>query len=927
MMNVRTVITPVKGAIIKVGDGRGIVKSLVTRPDGRVSDLEVETASGLFRVPCEDLEPGYMVGQQVFMSTPQGETLGVGTVMSLRSISGFHQVLVQFAGSGDTRWVDWRLLVNALPVENRIISRNVGPHEDHAERFRLHVLARALKAWDWNTGAFGRLDIDPLPHQMDVARRVISSSQARFLIADDVGLGKTIEVGLILHALEARNRCKRVLVVCPASLTAQWKLEMRTKFGRHFEIYNRDFRPEYVSEMRAKDHVIASLDLVKREAHMEMLEASGYWDVIIFDEAHKLGREQGEAKNLRHIFASRMNKLAHSVLMLTATPHQGKTARFVSLLELVRPDLRSEIRRLDMAPEVVAKIIIRNRKTRVTDADGNLLFRGHDTTRFAVPLTREMEDAIAALNRYLKEGYRASSASTDRVLGQAIGLVMTTYRKLASSSLAAIERALERRLDRIRGRTGHALSSEEVSEEDLTESPEIETVGAFFLREDEQVAEVLARVRIAKRSDMKFETFRSEIVGPLMTKGENLLVFTEYRATQEYLLARLLKEYPAESIALIHGGMSIDEKMDAMNRFNDRSARILISTEAGGEGLNLHHACHVMVNYDLPWNPSRLVQRIGRLYRYGQQRRVQVINLHAEDGFDNAALALMMTRVATIAQDMSQVDGVNQSALAADILGELMSYIDMESILERSTSMKLEQTAEEIEAAIRLAQEARLMEADILDYAASHQSRVSGGFESCHMVSFVQGMAPYLGVSVRAVRDRGKTLELEIPEDMIGVWPEFRRRRVIRLTTDHHLLSKDKDLVPMDFDTGFVRHLSDLALSRRPFDGLYAETDRPGPGLLSVHQIRWQSLSGEILEEEILPLVETESGVAELTHQEFADLLLTPLRSSRPGPRHPSDVEWVKAIAHGTEGALRRRSGAEVMPGSVTMAAAMRFCS
>lgn len=208
-----------RGAVIKVGEGRGIVKSVIPGRDGDAPDLEVETGSGPVRITGTDLEPGYLVGQQVFLSTAQGGAMGVGTVMSLRRMSGFHQVLVQFSGGGETRWVDWRLLVNAQPVENRIISRNVGPHEDHAERFRLHVLARALRTRESNTGAFGRLDIDPLPHQMDVARRVTTAPQARFLIADDVGLGKTIEVGLILHALEARNRCKRVLVVCPAYLT------------------------------------------------------------------------------------------------------------------------------------------------------------------------------------------------------------------------------------------------------------------------------------------------------------------------------------------------------------------------------------------------------------------------------------------------------------------------------------------------------------------------------------------------------------------------------------------------------------------------------------------------------------------------------------------------------------------------------------
>ena len=171
----------------------------------------------------------------------------------------------------------------------------VGNQANHGEHFRLRTLSKSLQIWDMNTGALGRLDIDPLPHQLDVARKVVSAPQARFILADDVGLGKTIEVGLILHALEQRSRCRRVLIVCPASLTKQWKEEMRYKFSRSFEIYNRDFTPEFMDEMRMRECVIASLDLAKRDEHLAMLVQASTWDVVIFDEAHRLGKgERGE---------------------------------------------------------------------------------------------------------------------------------------------------------------------------------------------------------------------------------------------------------------------------------------------------------------------------------------------------------------------------------------------------------------------------------------------------------------------------------------------------------------------------------------------------------------------------------------------------------------------------------------------------------
>ena len=177
---------------------------------------------------------------------------------------------------------------------------------------------------------------------------MVSAPSARFLLADDVGLGKTIEVGLILHALEKRNRCRRILIVCPASLTRQWKEEMRFKFSRSFEIYNRDFTPEFTDEMQNRDTVIVSMDLAKRDDHLSMLLNAGTWDVIIFDEAHRLGRSETGQQTSRYRLAAALQGKTSCLLLLTATPHQGKTQKFAALLELVRPDLKADIRNLEI---------------------------------------------------------------------------------------------------------------------------------------------------------------------------------------------------------------------------------------------------------------------------------------------------------------------------------------------------------------------------------------------------------------------------------------------------------------------------------------------------------------------------------------------------------------------------------------------------
>lgn len=604
---------PPKGALVRLEDGAlGVVHD--HRP--KTGPYEAYLAiAGDRRVwaALSDLKPAYALGQQVQHKPPQGRgmSLGTGLVLATRSLGGFEQVLVQFAESGETMWLDWRVLAQAMPVELRIARRQTGQHADHAERFRLRMLSKALQIWNANTGAFGRLDIDPLPHQLDVARKVVSSPQARWLIADDVGLGKTIEVGLILHALSQRNRCRRVLIVCPSSLTKQWKDEMRAKFGRAFEIYHRDFRPEYADEMRLREHVIISLDLAKRDEHLTRLIEAGFWDVIVFDEAHRLGRSETGEQTERYALAHKLRDRTHSLLLLTATPHQGKTRRFAALLELVRPDLLPEIRTLEMNPEVVGDIIIRNRKTRVTDAEGNLIFRGHDTLRHMVIPSHEMREADKALRRYLSEGYRASAGAKDRMIGRAIGFVMTTYRKLASSSVSAIERALERRLARLQdidAASAMAIPSEDELEGDdnLAETAPIGEVGAFFADEASEVQAVLKLIRVARRSDAKLQTFLSEVVSPLIAQDQNLLVFTEYRATQAYLAEAIAQACPGVHVTTIHGSMSLDEKMKNVRGFNSREAQVMVSTEAGGEGLNLQDACHIMVNYDLLLSDNHL---------------------------------------------------------------------------------------------------------------------------------------------------------------------------------------------------------------------------------------------------------------------------------------------------------------------------------
>lgn len=925
---------PVIGAKVTY-DGRKAVIVAYSPTDPETVSIRF-TANERIWVQARNLLPSYMPGDHVKHAGSKAlKGFGTGMVLATREIIGFHQVLVQFFDTGLSRWMDWRLLAQANSAEARIGNRWPGHLDNPAERMRMRTLAKALSIWDANTGAFGRLDIDPLPHQLDVARKVVTSPQARWLIADDVGLGKTIEVGLILHALTMRNRCHRTLIVCPSSLTKQWKDEMRIKFNRSFEIYNRDFKPEFASELRSRENVIISLDLAKRPEHKEMLLGGGLFDVIVFDEAHRLGVEENGARTERFMLAESLNTRCHAFLLLTATPHQGKTRRFRALLELTRPDLIPELAQIEADPAIVREVIIRNRKSMVTDAQGKLIFRGHDTLRHTISPSPQMAAVDKELQAYLREGYRASAQMKDQALGAAVGFVMATYRKLASSSLAAIDLALERRLARLTDMEHQQAQRARVVvplEEDLEENAEnltdleLPRLGAFFLDEAEYIRKIRTLITAAKPHDNKLQTFLTTIADHVINKGENLLIFTEYRATQDYLISRLEDRFPDIGCARINGGMSLDEKVDVVKRFNDGNVRVLVSTEAGGEGLNLQKSCHIMVNYDLPWNPSRLVQRIGRLYRYGQEKRVQVINLHNDDGFDNSALALMLDRVTTIANQLAAVRSQSPEVLASEILGDLVANIDMEKILERAATMTPEQTEAEIEDAIALAKESLKDEEDILSFASSSGTRVSGGFDSRHMAALLTGMAHFAAFTIEKVSKDQQTFDIELGEDHVGRWPEFRRRRNIRMSLNHALIERDPEVVPIDLESSFMRHLVDLAQNRDSFDGVYGEAELVNGwdtgDLLTTQQVRWQSLSGDILEEDLIPVRMVGKSVQEMPRDAFAETLLIPFPSvAAEGGKEERASDLVQSFAN----ILAKKADGERMPGSVMTFSALRF--
>nr|MBA3447783.1 DEAD/DEAH box helicase [Pseudaminobacter sp.] len=455
---------------------------------------------------CCGLRAGFTV-QDVPLSAARA-TMGPGAVLDVRTICGRDQTLVQFHNGGETRWLPFERLRRILDPRHRFV-RGLQHTDQPAERVALNTMAHALRLWNEATGALDRLDVDPLPHQISLVHRILASGTSNWLIADDVGLGKTIEVGLLLAALERRQNIRRILVVVPAGLTQQWKEEMDLKFDRRFVIYGRDFHVASSKEWPLYERVIVSLDLAKPQnaddagndisTRFGMLLAAGKWDIIIFDEAHRLSRGERGDTTLRYKLGRALRERTDALVLLTGTPHQGDTAKFQNLLLLVRPDLAQAIQMIEFNPDIAREMILRNRKIDAVDADGNFIFRGVMVRRVEIPLVKQIEDLERMLRDYLRTGYSAGE-KLGGAKGRAVGFVMTIYRKLASSSVLALAVALKKRHARLLAR--NAELGESAVAEDTDQS-------AMELGEaNDLLAEATVKGRPTHSSPMRWRSWR-----------------------------------------------------------------------------------------------------------------------------------------------------------------------------------------------------------------------------------------------------------------------------------------------------------------------------------------------------------------------------------------------------------------------------------
>src|SRR6266404_2934930 len=515
----------------------------------------------------------------------------------------------------------------------------------------------------------------PLPHQLLALQRAISGDRIRYLLADEVGLGKTIEAGLILRELKIRGLVRRILVVAPAGLVLQWQSEMKTHFGEDFRL----ILPGSFAALRqagAGDEnenlwimhhqVICTVDSVKpidtrrgwsqdqiarynRERFEDLVSAG--WDLIVVDEAHRLGGSTEQVARFR--LGDGLAQAAPYLLLLSATPHQGKSDAFRRLIGFLDADALpgDDV----ISREAVAPFVIRTEKRHAIDADGNPLFKPRFTQ--LVPIEwgsahAEQRALYDAVTDYVRDGYNRAVKEKQT----AVGLLMILMQRLVTSSTAAIRTALERRLTVLELPQGQfALFPEDVGEDwsSLDGQQQLDTILKTRLRglkdERKEVELLLSAARRceAEGSDVKAEALLERIQQQQRDDNDpilKVLIFTEFVPTQAMLTDFL--ERRGFTVVSLNGSMDLEERRQAQRQFAGE-ARILISTDAGGEGLNLQF-CHVIVNYDLPWNPMKIEQRIGRLDRIGQQHIVRALNFALADTVELRVREVLEEKLAKI---------------------------------------------------------------------------------------------------------------------------------------------------------------------------------------------------------------------------------------------------------------------------------------
>ncbi len=667
-----------------------------------------------------------------------------------------------------------RVPVNSVQHEltrTERILRNVASGEERTRQAWLCYEAHALPIME-SASALTSAKIDLLPHQVVLTHRVATASPRRFLIADEVGLGKTIETALILRELASRGELDRALMVVPAGLVNNWHRELNEVFNLNFEVFGSegDITDRKSNAFAKHDRLIASIDTLKRPARIKRLLEAPRWDLIVFDEAHHLTayRSGGKVRKTENYkLAESLKGHARDLLILSATPHQGNHFQFWMLIQLLNPTLFASPEEMVEQRHRLNTVMFRRTKADACQPDGSPLFARRWVHTESFLMSDGERSFYAKLRDYLEEGFDIARRQGNQ--GRALGFLMAIFQKIAASSFAAVRRTLKRRMlmltlheallrDRdldIDGREQlmneardlvheeYALPRDSVGRSDVdriladlkyrlakkldeealemasdpygsefssahAEEAASTVVNLHLPEERLRIRELLAAFPQARETKVQKLL---DGLGTLWRQNpqEKIVIFATYLGTVDLLGREIEAAYPGQGVVVLRGG-DHGAKLAAERRFRQKDGpRVLVCTAAGREGINLQFA-RVLFNFDLPWNPMDIEQRIGRIHRYGQSHTAQVYNLVLSDTIEGRIFLLLDEKLTEIARTVGKVDEEGNVAedLRAQILGQLSERLNYDRLYQEALSdPELKRTRVELEAALANSREAR----------------------------------------------------------------------------------------------------------------------------------------------------------------------------------------------------------------------------
>ena len=616
-----------------------------------------------------------------------------------------------------------RVTLTSADISNLTIADSTLSYDGDGRLLRIGLQAYALGIAHEFDPYFGLSisRVDPLPHQLEaVYEHLLKLPSVRFLLADDAGAGKTIMAGLLIRELKLRNLVERVLVVCPANLTFQWQRELKEKFDEKFLVLKgNDIRDQFgVNQWWEHKQIITSLDLAKRASILPGLRQVR-WDLVIVDEAHRMSARDETHKSQRYRLGELLRDSADHVLLLTATPHKGDPQNFTRFLQLLDRDAYADVKSIREAMQRRrAPFYLRRTKEAMVcfperQQDGTWTAKPVFTKRIPRTAAFAIDGPEFGLYRqitsFVKRQSARAAAQGDDPKARAVGFLMSLYQRRLASSTFAMRRSLENRARRLQDGLKNAQDMvrkeppnlpdpedieelEDADRERLERMLEAITLSGKAHQVREEIAELQKLAQEAKAiegsgNEAKLvrlrEIMRNE--GFFDHPDQRLLLFTEFKDTLNHLMAHL-KAW-GFSVGCIHGGMkpgSRDEpgsRLYTEQQFREGVIQVLVATEAAGEGINLQ-CCHILFNYDIPWNPNRLEQRMGRIHRYGQRNDCLIFNFVATNTIEGRVLRRLLDKLQEIR------DALDDDAVF-NVVGEVLPSAHVERVLREYYAGKL----------------------------------------------------------------------------------------------------------------------------------------------------------------------------------------------------------------------------------------------